>query len=344
MLKNLCSKLFIGALLFSSLAGYSAEKRLLIIDDDIGMDRDGVFKSGSYLAPWFRFTDPDGGLELIYAVNDPSAEVLGVTVMMGVAPMDVCVGAAKKVLKAIGRSDIPVFSGAKSSSDLGRETEAARFIIDTVMQNPGQVEIVATGPLTNIATALMLEPNLPKYWKTLHVATGDFRGALGYSSNIYKWSRAGLNADINVDLDVPSLRYVMDHGGNFPIYPNEVADDVPLTRGDYADLKSFGTVQTDFLAYELAPLHNFYNRLGGAFFAGAPTHAVVPIAIVLDPDMSVETKVVAVELSNYKRHGKPKFSFKVIEGTDEQSHKVFLHLDEDNLKQVHQKLIDRMMR
>lgn len=48
---------------------FAYEDRLFIIDDDIGMDRVGVGKTGSYWMPWLKITDPDGGLELIYALG-----------------------------------------------------------------------------------------------------------------------------------------------------------------------------------------------------------------------------------------------------------------------------------
>ncbi len=38
---------------------------------------------------------------------------------------------------------------------------AAQQVIDTVRAHPGEVEIVAVGPLTNIGEALRLDPALP---------------------------------------------------------------------------------------------------------------------------------------------------------------------------------------
>ncbi len=291
------------------------------------------------MAPWFPWTDPDGGLELIYAAQDPNASILGVTVMMGVASMEVCQGAAQKVLAAIGRDDIPVLPGARSPEELGVETAAARFIIDTVMANPGQVEVVATGPLTNIATALMLEPDLPLFWKKLHVATGDFRGQLGYESNIYGWSKVGLEADINVDLDVAALRYTLEHGGDFIIYPNEVADDMPLTPDDYAALKRAHTELADFLVYELGPTHAFYNFVGRLAFDGIPTHGVVPLALVLDPSLEVENARGRVEL---KKRSKNLFGYALSDDAGLPERTILLKLTEESSLKVRSRMLERL--
>ena len=43
------------------------DEHLFIIDDDVGMNRDGVWDEGHYWLNFVKITDPDGGLELIYA-------------------------------------------------------------------------------------------------------------------------------------------------------------------------------------------------------------------------------------------------------------------------------------
>ena len=59
--------------------GGDSEPRLVIIDDDNGMARDRVAEEGSYTQPLARFTDSDGGMEILYVLGDPDIEVLGLT-------------------------------------------------------------------------------------------------------------------------------------------------------------------------------------------------------------------------------------------------------------------------
>jgi len=62
------------------------------------------------------------------------------------------------------------------------------FIIKTVQENPGEITLVATGPLTDIALAFALEPSLPSQIKQLVLMGGSMgRGNVTSSAefNIY---------------------------------------------------------------------------------------------------------------------------------------------------------------
>lgn len=264
----------------------SPARRLLIIDDDVGMLKAEVKKAGSYPAPWIKVTDPDGGFELLYALRDPSVELLGVTCTMGCSTTAVCLDAAQRILELAGKSEIPVLRGADSPADLGRETEAARFIIETVMARPGQVEIVATAPLTNLATALMLEPRLPQNWKALHLGTGEFLGALGEKSDAYLARWVGYR-DLNINVDPEAARYVLEHAGEFILYPNEIMDDARFTRSDRKALRRAGTPLARFVADEVGPAFHtlgIVNALRGE--PGLFLHGVIPLALALEPDLA----------------------------------------------------------
>ena len=174
-------------------------KRFIIMDDDVGFDALGCIFNGfvhqyrdanpdytghdHLLSAIDIACDTDGGLQLIYNVwmdeTRDDVELLGITTMHGVSTSDVTYRSAVQLLCHMGRHDIPVFQGAlNGAADLGTETPAVRFIIDTVMANPGQVEILATGPLTNISTAMMLEPRIVDNWKQIYLGSGNFSDEL----------------------------------------------------------------------------------------------------------------------------------------------------------------------
>lgn len=123
-------------------------------------------------------TGGDDAAALILAVRSPSVELLGVTVAAG----NVCLGQAVKnalaALEAAG-SDVRVYAGATAPvsgeeretfsvygndgmGDAGivnprghaEEEGAIDFMLKTVSENPGQIEIVALGPATNLALAI----------------------------------------------------------------------------------------------------------------------------------------------------------------------------------------------
>lgn len=133
------------------------EKRKVIIDCDPGID---------------------DSLAILLALNSPELEVLGLTVCSGNVPATLGAKNALKALQICQRLDIPVYVGEELP--LERELVTAQdthgedgigenfyegvdakilyggvdFIIDTLKNNK-DVSIIALGPLTNIAKALM---------------------------------------------------------------------------------------------------------------------------------------------------------------------------------------------
>jgi inosine-uridine nucleoside N-ribohydrolase len=133
-------------------------------------------------------TDPgiDDAMAIFYALASPELDVVGLTTVFGNAYTTICTQNALRLLEIAGRTDIPVAEGAHrplamdfrgpaefvhgadgqgnidapgpQSAPIG--TNAAQFIVDTVMSSPDAITLVPIGPLTNIALALLLEPRL----------------------------------------------------------------------------------------------------------------------------------------------------------------------------------------
>ena len=290
------------ALAFAAKAGADRPARLVIIDDDTGMMKKMVRKVGSFEMPWLKITDPDGGLEMIYALRDPNIKIAGITCAMGCSTTEVCMASLKKIEELTGRTDVPVFSGAQTPKDLGKPTDASRFIIETVMNNPGRVEIITTAPVTNIATAMMLEPRLAANWKMLHLATGEFGGKLGEWSDGAKFGRVTGYKDMNISVDDRAIKYVLEHGGdNLVIYPNEIMDDAVLTTADRNELKKAGTPLSKWVADEISPL-TFLEQYG-AGMGGLALHGVIAVAVAIDPALAEPPRQLRVKMEYQKRSG-----------------------------------------
>ncbi len=134
-------------------------------------------------------TDPgvDDAMALYYALAHPDIEVVGITTTFG----NVFVEQATRnalYLSALAGRNIPVAQGAAKpmfkqaepppdfihgADGLGNlphrlpvaqqadTRTAAQFIVETARQYPGQITLVAVGPLGNLAAALQLDPELP---------------------------------------------------------------------------------------------------------------------------------------------------------------------------------------
>lgn len=150
------------------------QRRKIILDCDPGVGIPG--------------TDADDPIALMLAVADPRLELMGVTTVFGNCPPALGARGAAAVLRAAGRQDIPVAAGvgvplsgrlpaelieayrgargAEGRIELPEfirttaDDHAVDLIIRTVRTYPGEITIVATGPQTNIALALLRAPDL----------------------------------------------------------------------------------------------------------------------------------------------------------------------------------------
>ncbi|QJR79989.1 nucleoside hydrolase [Alteromonas pelagimontana] len=145
-------------------------------------------------------TDPgiDDAMAIFFAFQAPDIEVLGLTTVFGNVPVTMAAQNALTLCELAGK-DIPVTKGVgmpwvgpESSyahfvhGDDGfgnidfpaatqRELDprsSAQFIVDMAKKYPGEITLVAIGPLGNLALALRLEPDLPKLVKGVSIMGG----------------------------------------------------------------------------------------------------------------------------------------------------------------------------
>ena len=159
-------------------------------------------------------TDPgvDDAMALLFQVRHPEIELLGITSVFGNATIE---DTTRNALYLAGRfaPEVPVARGA--AAPLVREAPgplpfihgnngvgdialpggtapatfgatldprpAHRFIVDTVRANPGEVTLLAVGPMTNLALALAEDPGIAKLVKQVVIMGGAFgiNGTLG---------------------------------------------------------------------------------------------------------------------------------------------------------------------
>jgi inosine-uridine nucleoside N-ribohydrolase len=113
--------------------------------------------------------DVDDGLALLYLLGSPDIRLHGITSTFGNSSIEEVHPCLLTVLADLGRSDIPAYRGASrdaidagGSSPCGRDaradSDAARFLAETVGNNPGRVSVLATGSPTNLLGAYRLHP------------------------------------------------------------------------------------------------------------------------------------------------------------------------------------------
>ena len=101
------------------------------------------------------FKEIDDGLTLLYLLGRPDVELLGVSTTFGNGDIDEVYPQTERLLHEVGRADIPVFRG---EGERGQPpTDAARFLAETAAAHPGEVTLLATGPLGNLRAAAELD-------------------------------------------------------------------------------------------------------------------------------------------------------------------------------------------
>jgi purine nucleosidase len=104
--------------------------------------------------------DVDDGLAILYLMGRADIEILGITSVYGNSDVETVYANTSAMMEELGRGEIPVVKGCPDANS--RESEAARFIVDMANLNEGALSILATGPLTNLYAAYLLDETVFK--------------------------------------------------------------------------------------------------------------------------------------------------------------------------------------
>lgn len=254
----------------------------------------------------------DDAVALFLAFASPQdLKILAITTVAGNVAADLTARNAAIIRQIAGREDVPVYAGAEAplvrvpivadhfhgESGLGTlptftpttgvaEGRAASVIADLVMRHaPGEVTLAVTGPLTNLALAMRLEPAIvPRLGPVVVMG-----GARSEGGNITA------SAEYNIYADPHAAEIVFGSGARCVVMGLDVTHQV---RSDPARTAAIAAIKTP-AAQASADLLAFSNAIerdivGGT---GAPIHDPCVIAYLLAPrlftlrpcDLKVET-------------------------------------------------------
>ncbi|GHD09499.1 nucleoside hydrolase [Zhihengliuella salsuginis] len=143
-------------------------------------------------------TGIDDALALAYLVAQPNADLRGVGTVSGNTDAAQAARNTLDLLAVLGRGDVPVAVGehdfltrayaggaphVHGGNGIGgvrlepahrpvEETTAAELLVSLARESPGELRVIAIGPLTNLARALELEPRLPELVASVTVMGG----------------------------------------------------------------------------------------------------------------------------------------------------------------------------
>jgi len=176
-------------------------------------------------------TDPgiDDAMAIFLALRSPELKVEAITAVCGNVPLDLTLPNALRLVEIAGRTDVPVAAGASHpllrrlvtsghvhgvnglagvefpEPKIKAVHETAPEIIRRIVrENPGEITIVAVGPLTNVAMALRADPELASMIPAIAIMGGSLSGG-----NITP------AAEFNFYVDPEAARIVFD--ANIPL-------------------------------------------------------------------------------------------------------------------------------
>ena len=260
----------------------------------------------------------DDALALIVAAAHPQPEILAVTTVAGNVGVDLTTRNAHFVLDLLGL-DVPVTPGARGplhrafedASDthggdgLGNlsrfrlpdgspkyalappapsEDQAAQAIVDLIQAHSGEVTLVATGPLTNLAHALEVDPAILGRLSRLVIMGGAYR----VRGNVRPW------AEYNFWCDPDAAALVVSQPVPKTLVGLDVTHQVVLERTLVEnEIRPIGSVLSEFVCDATEAYAAFDSRTYGV--KGNFIHDAVALAAALEQEI-VSTKPMCVRV------------------------------------------------
>ena len=272
------------------------DKHRVIIDTDLGID---------------------DAHAVLLALKADDIQIEGFTTVYGNSEVENCTRNLLYILEMVGQDDIPVFQGSASPlfrklwnpevskkvhgrEGLGKITgikpqnkpkdgNAIYWLVKTILDNPGEIDVLALGPLTNVALAILIEPKWAEYVKRVIFMGGIISGP----GNVLPLS----TANIYNDAEAAKIVFHGNYRSKIVMVGQDVTKEAKLTEQHRKRLRAAGKRDTEILDEITDFYENFYvGRDSTLKGAGVPIHDLLVPAYLLWPDLfKTETHYVTVE-------------------------------------------------
>jgi inosine-uridine nucleoside N-ribohydrolase len=270
----------------------------------------------------FALPPQDDGLALALALNSRELDILGITTVAGNFNVARANADVLRMLEITHHENIPVHAGAMrplvhvkdgfavthhgswwsddpppappggfAKKPLEAET-AADFMVRTVMANRGLIEIIALGPLTNVAMAIQRQPAFASAVKRMVIMGGAIAALPDGAGNITP------NAEFNFWVDPEAARIVLRSGIPIELSALNVSRKTALTKRWY-----------DRLVAAQTPMTQLIKSLMEQTFIATPNRTMlmfdeVAVASLIDPTLvKTERMFVDVDIDHGINYG-----------------------------------------
>lgn len=244
-------------------------------------------------------TDIDDGIALGLLLAAPDIQLDAVTIVTGNTHRDDGYDVARTMLARAG-VDVPVYAGASEALretsttwtlrrtderqsalarrlwldvpppdhfDHGNDFSAAAQIAKAVADSPGEITLVAIGPLTNIAHAIHLNPALPEQVREIVIMGGAF-------------DVPGFLQELNFAVDPEAAQLVLASGACITLVPLDVTITTTLLSSDLEPFQRNSGTLSEFLFKTVAPWIKYCEAENEEI--GCRLHDPLAVAILFD--------------------------------------------------------------
>ena len=304
--------------------------------------------------------DQDGGIDdalaLILALRSPELDIVAITAVSGNVTVDQATTNALRVVQLLNRGDVAVARGeanplvrypVRATSFHGKDglgdsnfprpriLPSEKNAVNTISgelasSKPGDLSIVCTGPLTNIATLLTRFPQIIRRIKEIIIMGG------AYAITEYGMGNVTPAAEFNIYADPDAAELVFDSG--VPI--RAIGLDVTMNPKNQLSLKDYGKIRKSkgqVVGFASRILSKNIHRYG--VFA---LHDPMTVAVKIEPSLfdfasynvSVEAKgepALGMTIADRRRESREKVEGKKVLICDKVNSKAFKRLFMDRL-------------
>lgn len=209
----------------------------VIIDTDIGDDIDDAFA-------------------IALALKSPELEILGISTTFG--DTEARAKIVDRLLGEVGRTDVPVVAGTPTHTTSvmnqrhygegghfarASHPSASDFILEQIRRYPGQITLIAIGPLMNVGSLIDKDPDTFRKLKRVVMMGGSIECGYG---ELWFCTARGPDAEWNIINDIPSAKKLFLSGVPLFVMPLD-STQLKLDEVKRAFLFKQGTPLTDAL-------------------------------------------------------------------------------------------------
>lgn len=263
----------------------------------------------------------DDAVAIMLAANSPAIDLLGITVVAGNQTLENTRRNALRVVQWLD-VDVPVYAGCgrpmirekitagdihgESGLDgpafppLTRELEtehAVNFIVRTLMASEGDITMVTTGPMTNLAMALRMEPRIAEKIKRIVLMGGAYT-----NGNVTP------AAEFNIVADADAAYVCFTSGCPITMVGLDVTRKALCYPEIVARMGKIGNEASRLFVDLMGHFCRTQKEIFG--WEGGPLHDPVTIAYLIDPTvLTVKPMNVQVDVRSVQSYGRTNCDF-----------------------------------